>query len=363
MHHLIKFRHKKEARQKISGLHSSIYKLNDYYYILSKSSDKSTAFITSLSSDEYQLYQWAMSEIDNSHDFIVYETNSILTNNSRALVTNTGVTIYRTFEFLTEVFGILNYTPDSFSDGGRYNTPDTAIAHVNYLLDQGVETIDIGVESTRPGASIILPETEIKALQKILPHICEIKRNFKISIDTYHPETVKWLLNLDIDYINDVSGNLSLDLVKECINTNKSYIAMHSLSIPSSKELILSLGDNPVSYLGRWIDDKIRAFHKMNIDTDKIILDPGIGFGTNGPQSWYILKNTNLLKRDGVELLIGHSRKSFISHISTKAVGERDLESALVAASILDKVDYLRLHDISYLKATYSVNSLMVQYR
>ncbi len=363
MHHLIKFKHKKEARQKVSSCYSSIYKLHNCYYILTKASDKSRAFITNLSPDEYQLYLWAISEIDNSHDFIVYETNSVLVDNSRALITNTGATIYRTFGFLTEVFGILNYTSDSFSDGGQYDSPDKAIAQVNYLLDQGVETIDLGVASTRPGANIILAETEINALQKILPHICEIKRNFKISIDTYHKETVKWLLNLDIDYINDVSGNLELDLVKECINTNKSYIAMHSLSIPSSKELILPLRDNPVSYLGQWIDDKIRAFHKMNIDTDKIILDPGIGFGTNGSQSWYILKNINLLKRDGVELLIGHSRKSLISHISNKNVRERDLESGLIAANILDKVSYLRLHDIGFLKAIHTVNSLMVQYR
>ena len=363
MYNLIKFKHKKEARQKVSSCYSSIYKLNDCYYILTKASDKSRSFITNLSPDEYHLYMWAMSEINNSHDFIIYETNSVLADNSRALITNTGATIYRTFGFLTEVFGILNYTSDSFSDGGRYDNLDKAIAQVNYLLDQGVETIDIGVESTRPGASITLPETEIKALQKILPQICEIKRNFKISIDTYHPETVKWLLNLDIDYINDVSGNLPLDLVKECINTNKSYIAMHSLSIPSSKELNLPLRADPVSYLGRWVDDKTQAFHKNNIDTNKIILDPGIGFGTNSPQSWYILKNINLLKSDRIELLVGLSRKSFISHISTKAVGERDLESALVAAGILNKVDYLRLHDSSYLKAIYSVHSLMVQYR
>ncbi len=363
MHHLIKFKHKKEARQKVLGYHSSIYKLNDYYYILFKSSAKHIDFIANLSPDEYQLYQWAMSEIYNSHDFIIYETNSVLVNNSRALATNTGATIYRTFEFLTEIFGILNYTPDSFSDGGQYNTPEQAIAQVNYLLDLGVETIDIGVESTRPGANVIKPDTEINALEKILPHICAIKRSFKISIDSYHPETVKWLLQFDIDYINDVSGNLALDLVKECINTNKTYIAMHSLSIPSSRELILPLRDNPVSYLGQWIDDKVCTFHKNNIDTDKIILDPGIGFGTNSPQSWYILRNINLLKQDGIELLIGHSRKSFIGHVSNKNVIERDLETGLIAAHMLNHVDYLRLHDVSYLKAIHRVNLLMVQYR
>lgn len=363
MYNLIKFKNKCEARHKLTSHYSSIYKLNDDYYILTKSNDKPTIQVNNLSPDEYQLYQWALGEIENFHDFIIYEANSVLSNNSRALISNTGATILRTFEFLTEVFGILNYTSDSFSDGGIYNTLDKAITKVNQLLDLGVETIDVGVESTRPEASVIDPETEITTLKKILPHIFEIKRKFKISIDTYHPETVKWLLNQDIDYINDVSGNLPLDLVKECIVANKSYIAMHSLSIPASKELILPLSINPIEYLGQWIDNKIRIFQDNNINTDSIILDPGIGFGTNGPQSWYILKNINLLKRRGVELLVGHSRKSFISHISTKNVSERDLESGLIAARLLNQIDYLRLHDVSYVKAVHPINSLMVQYR
>ncbi len=369
MHHLIKFISKQNLRRIINGRHSSIYILNDSKYILIQSkyipkiSGSSLEIVNSFTADEYELYHWAYSEINNTHNFIPFESYAELTDKGLLLISEEGEKIYRTFEPLTEIFGILNYTPDSFSDGGRYNTPDTAIAQVNCLLDQGVETIDIGVESTRPGASIVLPEDEIKALQKILPHVCEIKREFKISIDTYHKETVKWLLNQDIDYINDVSGNLPLDLVKEATNTGKRYIAMHSLSIPSSKDLILPVRKNPFNDLSQWIGDKIRVFNTNKIDIDKVILDPGIGFGKNGPQSWYILKNIHCLKREGVELLVGHSRKSFINHVSNKVSANMDMESALVATHLLNQVDYVRIHDVSYLKAMHPINSLMVQYR
>ena len=369
MHYLIKFKNKQELRRIINGRHSSIYILNDSKYILIQSkynpkiSNSSLEIVNAFTNDEYELHHWAYSEINNTHNFVPFESCTELTDKGLLLISEEGEKIYRTFEPLTEIFGILNYTPDSFSDGGLYNTPEKAIAHANYLLDSGVETIDIGVESTRPGANVMTAQMEIATLQKLLPHILEIKREFKISIDSYHPETVKWLLNQDIDYINDVSGKLPLDLVREATNTGKMYIAMHSLSVPSSKDLILPVRNNPFNYLSKWLGDSIRIFHTNKINIDKVILDPGIGFGKNGPQSWYILKNFQALKREGVELLIGHSRKSFINHVSNKSSTELDMESALIATHLLNQVDYLRLHDMSFVKAMHPINSLMVQYR
>jgi dihydropteroate synthase len=360
MYNLIKFKHKHDARQQMSGQYSSIYKLNNYYYIVTYSD---TSSVNNLSADEYELYQWGCAEISNSPAFIVYETNSALSENGRSRTTDTGATIYRTFEYLTEIFGILNYTPDSFSDGGLYNTPDAAINQINHLLDGGCEIIDIGVESTRPGASVITAEAEISCLTNLLAAIRDIPRRFKLSIDTYHIDTVKWLINQDVHYINDVSGSLPLSLVGECINSGKSYIAMHSLSVPASKELILPLTTNPVEYLGQWIDNKIRTLQDYNINLDKVIFDPGIGFGNNSPQSWYIIRNISKLCRPGVELLLGHSRKSFIGHINFKDSANRDLESGLIAASIASQVDYLRLHDVSYLNSVYPVYSSIIPHK
>ena len=310
-----------------------------------------------MSLGEKDLFNWAKSEIENSSEFIMYETNSTLSTKGRTLINNTSI-ITRTFKYLSEVFGILNYTPDSFSDGGLYNQLTHAEKRIIDLINLGVEIIDIGVESTRPDALPLNDNEEIEYLKPVLNMAIKLRKyyQFQISIDTYHNQTATWLCDQDIQFINDVSGKINPTIVKECINANKRYIAMHSLDVPANPSHIIQLDTNPITYLSKWIDHKLNQLDKHNIDLSKIIIDPGIGFGKNSSQAWYIIKNLNRLELNGTQLLLGHSRKSFINHLDKQDIAsKRDLTTALIAGFLVNHVDYLRLHDVVALHQIYPV--------
>ncbi len=369
MNYLIKSRTKRDLRvllrynhqQEIK--HSSLYKIANYYYILLQAKtqlkhppgvnlqtiyqDGQENYSHSLA-EEY-LLNWAHSELIQSVKYLQFECNSVLENNSRVMDCR-GVLIYRCLGSLVDVFAILNYTADSFSDGGRFNQIDNALAQIEHLCSQGAAIIDLGVESTRPGASTIEADVEIKLLEQILPHILELKSQlrFELSIDTYHPETVLWLNDFAVDIINDVSGDLSLEVVKLILNSGKRYVAMHSLSIPANSQTVLHIEDNPIEHIYTWLNKKIEAVAKVGCDISKLILDPGIGFGLNIPQSWFVARHMERLRQLPCEVLFGHSRKVFFKHITPIEANERDLESAVVAAKVLPHVDYIRLHNLEY---------------
>ena len=279
--------------------------------------------------------------------------------NGRVMLLPDGTEIIRSFEYLTELMAILNYTSDSFSDGGKYNQIDKALTQIISQVELGAAIVDLGVESTRPGATAMSDQEEIKLLSQILGPIIELKQqyNFRLSIDTYHPETVLWLLNMDIDIVNDVSGNLPLELIAAIIKNNQRYIAMHSLGIPASRTNIIDIAVDPIQAINSFMENKVKQLLAIGVKPENIekslIFDPGIGFGKNPAQSWYILNNLNKLNTHGCELLIGHSRKSFFSHIADKSAANRDLETAIVAAQLINKVDYIRLHDLTMQNAIY----------
>ena len=337
---------------------SSCYQLNGSNYLLVKTCEaipesNLLCNLQNLSIAEHELYKWASSELTGAPEFISYEIKSYYSPLGRQIIAPDGNKIYRTFEYLADIFAILNYTADSFSDGGRYNTPDSALKQTVSLLNSGATIIDLGVESTRPDALALSGEEEIKILTPLLSRFNELKQQYKfsISIDTYHSLTVNWLLDKDIDYINDVSGSLPLDLLRECVNSGKRYVAMHSLSVPASRELILPAEVNVVEYIRAWIEKKISLVENAGIDSDKIIFDPGIGFGKSAAQSWQLIKNIKQLT--STEILLGHSRKSFLNHIIANE--QRDMATAIIAAKFADQVDYLRLHEVNGLNNIYPV--------
>lgn len=357
--YLVKFNEKSFIRAIISKLTnykiSSIYKLAHTNYLIIKSSvvlnSKYICDINSLTLAEQDLYAWGVSEVENSSQFIIYESQSISTLGGRQRLTTDGNILVRTFEYLAEVFGILNFTTDSFSDGGKYNTNDNACNRIIELVNSGASVIDLGVESTRPNASQIDSTMEIERLEKILPLAIDLKRHYKfeISIDTYHEDTVKWLLDKDISFINDVSGKLPATLVREITNTGKKYIAMHSLTIPPQKDCIIDLSVNPIECLNDWIRNKASIFEENKVNLNSVIFDPGIGFGKNMPQSWFIIKNLSFLQTNGLGILLGHSRKSFLNYITPDVTDLKEIATGIIAAISSKHVDYLRLHDLSIL--------------
>lgn len=377
MNYLIKFRTKRDlrlllrhnCRQKIAK--SSLYKIAGFYYILLQTNTQpqfpaniktqtiyqdtlkvANQFTNDINlqlknpAEEY-LLNWAKSEILQTIDYIRFEQNSVLSNNSR-VADCFGIFVYRCFESLVDIFAILNYTADSFSDGGRFNQIDSALIQIEQLCSAGAAVIDLGVQSTRPGALTLKPNDEIKLLKQILPHVIPLKSklNFELSIDTYHHETALWLNDFAIDIINDVSGNLSSELVTPILNSGRRYVAMHSLCIPANPEFVLSIDINPIDYIYTWLNKKVDAIVRAGCDISNLILDPGIGFGLTIAGSWFVTRHMSKLGELPCEVLFGHSRKLFFSHITSKLAANRDLETAIVAAKIVPYVDYLRLHEL-----------------
>jgi dihydropteroate synthase len=243
----------------------------------------------------------------------------------------------------TKLIGILNLTPDSFSDGGKYNAIETALNQTQKLIDDGASVIDIGAESTRPNATPINAAEEWLRLEKILPEIIRLCHQNKIlsSLDTRHAASAKKAIALDIDWINDVSGFESAAMIDAVKDSNVSLVFMHNLGVPADKNKTLPADADVIETLLHWAKNKITQLTNAGIAQNRLIFDAGIGFGKNAEQSWQIINNIAKLKTLPVPILIGHSRKSFL--------GDVDKDAATIKASITmakQGVDYLRVHDV-----------------
>ncbi len=295
--------------------------------------------------NEFMLIAWATSEIEQTLQWIKYEHESHLIENEGRKY---GA-VLRSFKSLTETMAIINYTPDSFSDGGDFYNIENACKQIIAQVNFGASIIDLGVESTRPNAVALSFEQEMKILDEILPEILALKRDygFKLSIDTYHSENVARLIALGVDIINDVSGCLNHDALCAIRDSRQIYVAMHSLSVPVKRELTIPLGTNPIELIHTWMSNKLEQLLSQGFSREQIILDPGIGFGTNPAQAWYILRHINQLCQLPCEILVGHSRKSLFTHFSNISVAERDPMTNFVSCYLANNgVDYLRLHNV-----------------
>lgn len=247
--------------------------------------------------------------------------------------------------------GIVNITPDSFSDGGKFLHPEKALEHITYLVNSGAEIIDIGAESTAPHASVMTPEQEWSRLQPVLALIKAAQNDFtirpKISVDTRHPETAQKALLMGIDWINDVTGLTHPAMRELAIHSQVDCVIMHHMSIPASREHILPRDKNPVTAVYEWAAKQLDALQKAGIARERLIFDPGIGFGKTAEQSLVLLQHIETFKQLDARLLVGHSRKSFFSLFTQHPSSERDTET--LAASIYlanSSVAYLRLHNV-----------------
>jgi dihydropteroate synthase len=250
-----------------------------------------------------------------------------------------------------KLVGILNITPDSFSDGGKHFDPAAAVAHALELTRHGAHVLDIGAESTRPGAILISADDEWARLEPVLKLL--MKTDFGndtrplLSLDTRHGETADRALSYGIDWINDVGGFESPSMIEAVIESKTKLVVMHSLGVPPSKEQVLAQDQDPISFLINWGEKTITRLMKSRISPDRIILDPGIGFGKTPAQALHIIRNASCLKNLGVEILFGHSRKSLFTTFTSALAANRDVET-LAASLYLARhgVDYLRVHDV-----------------
>ncbi|MDP4832208.1 MAG: dihydropteroate synthase [Rickettsiaceae bacterium] len=253
----------------------------------------------------------------------------------------------RSFTLGPEVLGILNITEDSFSDGGKNFAPTTAIKNAYKMVDDGAEIIDLGAQSTRPGGiKIIGPEKEYERLSPVLDGIKGI--NAQISIDSYHPQLIRKLIkNYKIDWINDVTGNLDNDILKDIAAAGIKILTMHSLSIPPSKDNVLPHSLSATSSIGIWSEKILEQMLNCGFKANDVIIDPGIGFGKSIYQNLELIREVATLKASGCKLLIGHSRKSFIGGFYDGQAHERDLETLAISNNLVHSgADFIRIHNI-----------------
>lgn len=250
-----------------------------------------------------------------------------------------------------QLVGIVNITPDSFSDGGKFLYPENALSHIAHLIYSGAEIIDIGAESTAPSAMPLDAGSEWARLEPVLALVKEAKQQFfiepKISVDTRHHQVAMKALAQGVDWINDVTGLDDPAMRDIIIQSKADCVVMHHLSIPERRDHILPRDQDPISIVYAWGEKRLHELEQQGMSREKIIFDPGIGFGKMAEQSLLLLKHARVFQLLGTRVLIGHSRKTFLSLLSSLSYTERDAETMALSLYLAQQnVDYIRVHNV-----------------
>ncbi len=248
--------------------------------------------------------------------------------------------------------GIVNVTPDSFSDGGRYQAWPDAQTHIAALVGSGAQIIDLGAESTRPGAAALSADEEWLRLAHVLEPLLETHADDplrpRFSVDTYHPAVAQRALELGADVINDVSGLTNPEMVDLAASHEAEFVAMHSLSLPADPAMTIAAAEDPLGVLDRWLSERLEAWTRAGLDPGRIVFDPGVGFGKTALQSLEILRHVGQFQSHGLRLLVGHSRKSFMRGFADDVERSRDLTTVGASMSLITQgVDILRVHNVA----------------
>ncbi len=246
------------------------------------------------------------------------------------------------------IMGILNITPDSFSDGGNYNSVESALIHCGELIKNGADIIDIGGESTRPGAEKINTEEEINRVIPVIKEIREKYSDIPISIDTRNYETAKNAIEMGADIINDVSGlDFDKKLFDFVVKKNIPTIIMHSDKVPAVSTDFVNADIVEEVYMS--LKDKIELLVDSGLSRKNIIIDVGIGFGKSVESNFELLKRLDEFQSLKCPILLGISRKSFIRKTFNVTCEEADLHTALYS-SMLSNVNIHRVHNVELTK-------------
>ena len=252
--------------------------------------------------------------------------------------------------------GVLNITPDSFSDGGKFLSRDHAVGHALQMLDEGADMLDIGGESTRPGAKVtqagVPAEEELRRIMPVLEDILRERPNALLSVDTYKAEVARTAVQAGAEIVNDVSAlRWDAQMAQTVAELKCGAVLMHTRgkpeewrSLPPSPDIVAEVKNE----LRQWTDDAIQA----GIERQRIVVDPGFGFGKNFEGNYPLLAGLHKLHELGFPVLSGTSRKSFIGRTLARngkdaLPGERLYGTlAAVVASVLQGVHIVRVHDV-----------------
>lgn len=261
-----------------------------------------------------------------------------------------------------EVMGILNVTPDSFSDGGKFASFDKALAQVAQMISDGADIIDIGGESTRPGAVDV---SEADELTRVIPLLKAIKANFtiKVSIDTSKAEVMAQAIAHGADIINDVRALQNEGCLAVLAQSNVPVCLMHMQGLPRSMQ------ENPhydevIGDIKQFFIERINVCEQAGIKRERLILDPGFGFGKTLEQNYQLLAQLHQFSDLGLPLLSGTSRKSMIGNLLARKVDERlagSLTTAIIAAQ--QNVSIIRVHDVKETVDALKVLAMTVKYQ
>ena len=255
----------------------------------------------------------------------------------------------------TLIMGILNVTPDSFSDGGKFKSHDQAIGHAVKMIKEGANIIDIGGESTRPGAKAVQLEEELMRIIPIIEDI-RLKSDCLISIDTYKSKVAEAALDAGADMVNDISG-LTFDhnMASLVAERNVPVIIMHIKGKPGDMQKNPNY-DNLIKEIKVFFEVQIAIANKAGIDSGNIILDPGIGFGKRLEDNFEIIRELGQISTMGYPVLLGPSRKSFIGFTLDLPIEER-IEGTLasITAGVINGARIVRVHDIRATRRTLTI--------
>ena len=244
------------------------------------------------------------------------------------------------------VMGVLNVTPDSFSDGGRFAERGAALAHARRMIDEGAAIIDIGGESTRPGAA---PASVEEELDRVVPVIDALRRECAafISVDTSKPEVMRAACAAGADIINDVRALREPDALTTAAHTGAGICLMHMKGEPRTMQAAPRY-DDVVGEVSAFLAERVAACRAAGIESARLTVDPGFGFGKRIVDNLALLKQLGVLRKLGVPLAVGLSRKSMLAKITGREVDDRTAGSiALAAIAVLNGARIVRAHDVA----------------
>lgn len=255
------------------------------------------------------------------------------------------------------IFGVVNVTEDSFSDGGLYLDPDRAVSHALRLFDEGADVIDVGAASSHPDAREVPFEEEVRRLEPVVERL--LGKGIPVSLDSFRTETQAWGLSRGVDFLNDVNGFADPSLYPRLVQAGARLVVMHSIQRRGRATRSRTDPGGLVDSILRFFEDRIGVLERAGVDRDRIILDPGMGFflGSNPEASLLVLRQIRDLKeRLGLPVLISISRKSVLAKLTGRSTGE--LLPATLAAELWaagEGADYIRTHDVRALRDALTV--------
>ncbi len=259
--------------------------------------------------------------------------------------------------------GVINTTPDSFSDGGKHLDPDVAVHAALGMLEAGADILDVGGESTRPGSLPVEAEEELARTEPVIRQIVQSRPDAVVSIDTRRRVVAEAAIRAGAQIINDITGFRDdpslVDLARE---SKAALVAMHMLGSPKTMQIDIHYDSFPAD-IYRFFEERIAWLEKAGIMPEKIVIDPGIGFGKTFDQNLALINRLDCFEPLGKHLLVGPSRKAFLGKILDLPVAaERDLgTAAAITAAVIKGASIVRAHNVSYAVAVCKVTDAILR--